>query len=80
MTDISRRAFSKETLGTLLTFHWFKATSETAFLFNIHVLGLKSGTSRRDGRVYIDPNGEPLSGDRIRARKLKTSEAIKLYG
>jgi hypothetical protein len=60
--------------------HWFKATSETAFLFNIHVMGLKSGTGRADGRVYIDPNGEKLSGDRIRAKKLKTAEAFKLYG
>ena len=60
--------------------HWFKATSDTAFLFNIHVQGLKSGTGRRNGRVYIDPDGEQLSGGRIRAKKLKTAEAFKLYG
>jgi len=60
--------------------HWFKATSDTAFLFNIHVKGLKSGTGRRNGRIYIDPDGEQLSGGRIRAKKLKTAEAFKLYG
>ena len=58
--------------------HWFKATSESGFIFNIHVIGIEDG--RRSGRVYIDPNGEKLSDGRIRARKLKTSEAYELYG
>ena len=58
--------------------HWFKATSETGFIFNIHVLNVVEG--RKTGRVYVDPDGEVLSGDRIRARKLKAAEAYKLYG
>ncbi|REJ85677.1 MAG: hypothetical protein DWQ34_28460 [Planctomycetota bacterium] len=58
--------------------HWFKATSETAFIFNIHVLNVVEG--RKTGRVYIDPDGEPLAGDRVRARRLKAAEAYKLYG
>ena len=58
--------------------HWFKATSETGFIFNIHVLNVVKG--RRSGRVYMDPNGEKLSGGRIRARKLGSAEAYKLYG
>ncbi len=60
--------------------HWFKATSETAFIFNIHVLDLNALSGVRNGRIYVDPNGEQLSGGRIRARKLKTAEAFKLYG
>ena len=60
--------------------HWFKATSETAFLFNIHVNDLKALSGIRNGRVYVDPNGEQLSGGRILARKIKTAEAFKLYG
>jgi len=58
--------------------HWFKATSETAFIFNIHVLNVVDG--KRSGRVYLDPKGEPISDGRIRARKLKAAEAYKLFG
>ena len=58
--------------------HWFTATSETAFIFNIHVLNVMEG--KTTGRVYVDPNGEELSDGRIRARKLKSAEAYKLYG
>ncbi len=57
--------------------HWFKTTSDTGFIFNIHVLSVQPG---RTGRVYIDPNGEQLSQGRIRARKIKTEEALRLYG
>ena len=59
--------------------HWFKATSETAFIFNIHVLNVDPEI-KRGGRVYIDPHGEKLSGGRIRAAKLKSSEALKRFG
>jgi len=59
--------------------HWFKATSEDGFLFNIHVLNVDPQVKKR-GRVYVDPAGEKLSGGRIRARILKTLEAYKLYG
>ena len=58
--------------------HWFKATSESAFIFNIHVLNVVDG--KGSGRVYLDPRGEPISGGRIRARKLRAAEAYKLYG
>jgi hypothetical protein len=58
--------------------HWFTATSDTAFIFNIHVMNVVDGL--KTGRVYIDPNGEKLSDERIRARKLPSAEAYKLYG
>lgn len=60
--------------------HWFKATSETAFIFNIHVVNLDADYGRPGGRVYIDPHGEKLSDNRIRAKKLKTAEALKRFG
>ncbi|MCP4191338.1 MAG: hypothetical protein GY768_12005 [Planctomycetaceae bacterium] len=59
--------------------HWFKANSDTAYIFNIHVLNVDPEI-KRGGRVYIDPNGEPLSGGKIRARKIKAREAFQLYG
>jgi hypothetical protein len=76
------RAFTVGEYSTISDYrdnvHWFKASSETAFIFNIHVLNVAEG--RRSGRIYVDPNGEKLSGDRIRARKLGATEAFKLYG
>jgi quercetin dioxygenase-like cupin family protein len=57
--------------------HWFKANSDRGFIFNIHVLNLHAG---KTGRVYVDPNGKQIGDGKIRARKLKSSEAYKLYG
>ena len=75
------RAFGPGTFSTLSdvkdNVHWFQATSESAFIFNIHVMSVVPG---RTGRVYIDPNGEKLSEGRIRARKIDHVEANKLYG
>src|SRR4029079_4159626 len=60
--------------------HWFQAQSETAFIFNIHVDGIDPNPPEKTGRVYIDPNGEKLSGGLIRAKRIEHDEAHKLYG
>lgn len=60
--------------------HWFKATSDSSFILNIHVLGVANDKREPTGRVYIDPNGEKLAGDKIRARKISYEESHKLYG
>jgi len=57
--------------------HWFQAKNDGGFIFNIHVMNVVPG---RTGRVYIDPDGEKLSGGRIRARKIDHAEANRLYG
>ena len=57
--------------------HWFQATTDGSFIFNIHVMSVKPGAT---GRIYIDPNGEKLSGGRIKARRINHAEANKLYG
>ncbi len=59
--------------------HWFQAISETAYLFNIHVLNVDPKVQKH-GRVYIDPHGEELADGKIRAKKLRAGEAYKLYG
>lgn len=59
--------------------HWFKATSDSGYIFNIHVLNVDPANKKR-GRVYIDPHGEKLAGGRIKAEKLKTGEALKRFG
>lgn len=59
--------------------HWFKATSETAYIFNIHVLNIDPKI-KRSGRVYLDPFGEAISDGRIKAKRLKSAEAYKKFG
>src|SRR5687767_10591220 len=48
--------------------HWFEALTDSAFVFNIHVNGLKANP-KSPGRVYVDPNGEKIEGGKIRARR-----------
>jgi hypothetical protein len=60
--------------------HWFQATSETAFIFNIHVLGVNPESKTSSGRVYLDPNGEKLADGLIRARRVDYDTVHKLYG
>lgn len=57
--------------------HWFQAANDGSFIFNIHVMNVVPG---KTGRVYIDPAGEKLSGDRIKVRKINHAEAARLYG
>jgi hypothetical protein len=59
--------------------HWFEALSESAFIFNIHVVGVTPG-KKGAGRVYVDPHGEKLEGGKIRSRIIEEDEADKLYG
>jgi hypothetical protein len=57
--------------------HWFEATTDGSYIFNIHVMSVKPG---KTGRVYIDPQGEKLADGRIRCRKVDHTEANRLYG
>jgi hypothetical protein len=60
--------------------HWFKATSEPVFMFNIGVYPLdpKAPTTGRD---YVDPqNGQNLPNGTIRVPRLTARTAYKLYG
>ena len=60
--------------------HWFQALTEPAFIFNLHVLDVKPGTSLPTGRVYVDPQGEAIAGGLTRARLIDYKEANQLYG
>lgn len=60
--------------------HWFKATSPTAFILNIHVLDVLPGNSEPTGRLYLDPQGEKLDDGTIRAPRLTYREANQRYG
>ena len=60
--------------------HWFKATSETAFIFNIHILNVRPGSTTSTGRVYVDPDGEQLKDGLIRAPRMDYNLINKKYG
>ncbi len=60
--------------------HWFQALSDSAFIFNIHVLDVRPSRGESTGRVYLDPNGEKLADGLIRAKRLGHKEAHDIYG
>ena len=60
--------------------HWFQAITEPAFIFNLHLLGVRPGSTLPTGRVYVDPSGEPIAGGLMRARRIGYKEAHQLYG
>jgi hypothetical protein len=60
--------------------HWFKASSETGFVFNIHVMGYNPENEKSSSRVYIDPEGEKTRDGLIVAKKITSAEAHKKYG
>jgi hypothetical protein len=60
--------------------HWFKAESDTAFIFNIHILGYNPESQKPTGRVYVDPEGEKTAGGLIVAKKISSAESHRKYG
>jgi hypothetical protein len=60
--------------------HWFKAVSETAYIFNVHVSGYDPAIPGSSGRLYLDPDGEKVAGGLIRAAKMTSAECHKKYG
>jgi len=60
--------------------HWFKAVSETAFIFNVHVVGYDPKIEGNSGRMYLDPDGEKLAGGLIRAPRISSEACHKKYG
>ncbi len=60
--------------------HWFTAESDGAFVFNIHVNETDPGNPNRPGRVYIDPQGEAVSGGLIKAPKITYGASNRKFG
>lgn len=60
--------------------HWFRAVSDVAYIFNIHVLDTRIDSPVRTGRVYLNPHGEKLKGGLIRAPRINYVESHKLFG
>jgi hypothetical protein len=60
--------------------HWFKAISDSGFIFNIHVIGYDPSIKEASGRLYLDPVGEKTKGGLIVAKKMTSEECHKKYG
>ncbi len=60
--------------------HWFTAESETAFIFNVHVVETNPENPKPPGRVYVDPVGEKLAGGLIKAPKVTYGQVNRMYG
>ena len=60
--------------------HWFKAATEAAFIFNVHVIGYDPTIKETSGRLYLDPDGEKLAGGLIKAPKMSSDACHKKYG
>jgi len=60
--------------------HWFKATTETAYIFNVHVSAYDDRNKDAASRLYLDPDGEKLSGGLIKAPKMSSDACHKKYG
>jgi hypothetical protein len=60
--------------------HWFKAETDTGFIFNIHVMGYNPQNKKTAARVYVDPEGEKTKDGLIVAKKISSAECHKKYG
>ena len=60
--------------------HWFEAVSDAGYIFNVHVTGYDPGMKDASGRLYLDPDGEKLSGGRVKAPKMTSQQCHKKYG
>jgi hypothetical protein len=60
--------------------HWFRATSEAGFIFNVHVIGYNPENHQVASRVYVDPEGAKATGGLIVAKKISSAEAHRKYG
>jgi hypothetical protein len=60
--------------------HWFQATSDVGYIFNVHVIGYDKTIKEASGRLYLDVEGEKLAGGLIKAPKMTSAECHKKYG
>jgi hypothetical protein len=60
--------------------HWFKAESDTGFIFNVHIMGYNLDNTNAPNRVYVDPEGEKTKDGLIVAKKISSHECHRKYG
>jgi hypothetical protein len=61
--------------------HWFEATSDVAYMFNILVMDVNPAINGGGRQFYVDAaHGDKVEGDKRRVKKLSSQEAYKIYG
>ena len=60
--------------------HWFKAESDVAYIFNVHVIGYDKTIKDASGRLYLDVGGEKLAGGLVKAPKMTSAECHRKFG
>jgi hypothetical protein len=60
--------------------HWFFAKSDVGFIFIVHIIGYDPQIKDAGGRLYLDPEGEKLTGGLIKAPKMSSADCHKKYG
>ena len=60
--------------------HWFRAGTDAAYIFNVHVTDYDNTIGGGSGRLYLDPEGEKLAGGLVKAPKMTSAECHKKYG
>ncbi|MBY0457368.1 MAG: hypothetical protein K2V38_08530 [Gemmataceae bacterium] len=60
--------------------HWFRAESDAAYIFNVHVIGYDKEIKESSGRLYLDVEGEKLAGGLVKAPKMTSAECHKKFG
>lgn len=61
--------------------HWFEATSDIAYMFNILVMDVNPAIKTGGRQFYVDAaHGDKVEGDKLRVKKLSSQEAYKIYG
>ena len=51
-----------------------------AAIFNVHVQGYNRANPKTAARVYVDPDGEKVSGGLIVAKKVTSRQCHEKYG
>jgi hypothetical protein len=59
--------------------HWFRSLTDAGYIFNIHVNDYSESLGS-SGRLYLDPDGEKVSGGLIKAPKMSSGQCHKKYG
>lgn len=60
--------------------HWFKSLSDKSYIFNVHVVGYDPSIKGISSRLYLDPDGEKVSGGLIKAPKMTSQACHEKYG
>ena len=60
--------------------HWFRAATDGAYIFNVHIDGYDPRRGAGSGRLYLDPVGERVAGGLVKAAKMSSADCHRKFG